>query len=239
MSHRRTARFATIAAIAVLFLVLAPAPVRADELQEVLAAFDEAQESLRTLSASFVQTTSNPMLKDPIRAEGRFYMTKPNAIRWEYNTPEQMSFVIADDRYTGYYPARKRAERKNVKRYSEKIFRYFGMGQQSPELSKSYHMRLTEPQTGDDTSHVLILEPKKGRARKKVKEVRFWLDRGSYLPMKVEYFGKDGSTRVIEFDELQVNPDLSAALYQVEIPSDVVVTTGFSGIPNINGESQR
>lgn len=237
MLKRRTKRMAIAAAVVTAgCLILVPAPARAGDLDDVLAAFDEAQASVQTLSASFVQTTTNPMLKTPIQAEGSFFMTKPDAIRWEYRTPEEMSFVIANDRYTGYYPARKRAEKKNVQRYSKKIFRYFGMGQSSSELVKFYDLRLADRQDGSEGYHVLVLEPKKRRARKKVDEVRFWLDQTSYLPVKVEYFGADGSTRLVEFTKVDINPDLAAGLYDVEIPADVTVTTGFSGLPTLNSE---
>jgi outer membrane lipoprotein-sorting protein len=203
-------------------------------LEEVLAAFDEAQDEVRTLSATFVQTTTNPMLKHPIRAEGKFFMTKPDAIRWEYSTPEEMRFVIANDRYTGYYPARKRAEKKNIQSYSKKIFRYFGLGQSSADLLRAYRVTLASGEATTDQTHVLVLTPKKKRARRRVDEVRFWLDTTSYLPTKVEYRGHDGSLRVVEFTQVSINPDLAASLYTVEIPSDVKVTSGFSGIPNLN-----
>jgi outer membrane lipoprotein-sorting protein len=234
MIHRRSTRGLLAAVCTAGFLALVLPAALADGLDEVLASFDEAQEAIHTLSASFVQTTTNPMLKDAIHAEGRFYMTKPDAIRWEYDTPEEMSFVIASDHYTGYFPSRGRAEKKNVQRYSKKIFRYFGMGQQSADLVKTYDLSLAEPQGESAGYHVLILEPKKRRARKRVDQVRFWLDRTSFLPMKVEYLAADGSTRVVEFTRVDVNPDLAAGLYSVEIPADVTVTSGFSGLPTLS-----
>jgi outer membrane lipoprotein-sorting protein len=225
------------AALAACFLAVSTGTARAADLGEVLAAFDLAQDKVRTLSADFVQVTTNPMFVEPVRAEGRFFMTKPDSIRWEYRTPEEMSFVIANDRYTGYFPARKKAEKKNVQRYSKKIFRYFGLGQSSADLLKAYDITLTEPEEGSDGTHLLVLEPKKRRARKRVERVRFWLDAKSYLPVKVEYRGKDGGTRVVEFTEVRVNPDLAANLFTVQIPSDVTVTSGFSGLPNFGSSS--
>jgi outer membrane lipoprotein-sorting protein len=227
------------AALSILCVVLPPNIIRAAELEEILASFDEAQASFQTLSADFVQTTTNPMLKQPVVAEGRFYMTKPDAIRWEYHTPEEMSFVIAQDNYTGYFPIRKRAEKKNVQRYSEQIFRYFGLGQGSEQLSKYYDIRLEEPESEFPEAYLLCFDPKKRRARKRVDEVRFWIDAKTFLPKKVEYCGKDGSVRVVEFREIRLNPELASSLYTMKIPADVTITTGFGGIPGFDPGAAR
>jgi hypothetical protein len=50
----------------------------------------------------------------------------------------------------------------------------------------------------------------------------------------VEYHGKSGSIRVVEFKEIQLNPELSASLYSMQIPADVTVTTGFGGMGSLN-----
>lgn len=228
----RPCRLVGAVALSLLCLVLAPSAARAADLAEVLADFDRAQSSFKTLRADFVQTTTNPMLKKPVVAVGRFYMTKPDSIRWEYETPEEMSFVIANDQYTGYFPIRKRAERKNVQRYSEQIFRYFGLGQESEQLAKYYDIRLDEPESESPDAYLLRFDPKKRRARKRVDEVRFWIDATTYLPKRVEYCGKDGSTRVVEFTEIRLNPELDSGLYIMTIPEDVTVTVGFGGMPS-------
>jgi len=236
---RNICRTKCAASLSIICLMFCCGGLMAADLEEVLAGFDKAQDSFKTLSADFVQTTTDPMLKDAIVAEGRFYMTKPDAIRWEYSTPEEMSFVIAKDRYTGYYPERKRVERKNVQRYSKQIFRYFGLGQGSAQLAKYYTIRLVQPEIEQPGTYLLSFEPKKRRARKRVEEVRFWIDSSTFLPVKVEYHGKGGSTRIVEFREIRLNPELASNLYTMQIPADVTVTTGFGGMGGINpGEAQ-
>ncbi len=231
---RRPCPFVGAVVLVVLCSLTTPGGAHAADLGEVLAGFDRAQASFQTLSADFVQTTTNAMLKKPVVAAGRFYMTKPDSIRWEYETPEEMSFVIANDHYTGYFPVRKRAERKNVQRYSEQIFRYFGLGQGSEQLARYYDIRLDESASESPETYLLRFDPKKQRARKRVDEVRFWIDATTFLPKRVEYCGKDGSTRMVEFTEIRLNPKLDSGLYTMTIPADVAVTTGFGGIPSFN-----
>jgi outer membrane lipoprotein-sorting protein len=204
-----------------------PAP---ETLTEVLARFDRVQGEVRTLSAEFVQTTRSPLLKDPTVAKGRFFLTKPDSVLWEYSSPEPMRFVVADGVYTGYFPERKKAEKRDIKRWSEQLFRFFGLGQGSKELGKFYEITLGDPGKDGAGTYLLVLSPKKRRVRKNVDQVKLWVDVATLLPTRIDYQGKDGGEREIRFVNTRMNPDLAAGLYHVQIPSDVPITNGFSGL---------
>lgn len=205
-------------------------------LREVLVGFDRIQSGIRTLSAEFSETTTSRILSQPLESRGRFYLTKPASVLWEYAEPERMRFVVANDEYIGYFPERKKAERSDVKRWSERIFRIFGLGQTSAELSKFYEVRLAEPGPDMKGTELLVLEPRKRRVRKRVEQVRFWVDASTYLPVRFELTGRDGYSRVIQFRDVRVNPELASNLYVVEIPDGVTVTTGTSGLDAVRAK---
>jgi len=209
-------------------------PVAAADLNDVLTEFDRVQDGMLTISAEFTETNTSALLNEPIVATGRFFMTKPDAICWEYTTPEVMRFVISADQYTGYFPVRKKAEKRNIQRWRDQLFRFFGVGQGSAELGKFYNIRLRE---ADEDSYLLSLSPKRRRVKKRVDEVLFWLDAKTYLPRRVEYRAVDGSGRTIDFKEIRLNPDLAVGLYHVELPDDVTITDGFSGLSGISAEN--
>ena len=233
MTQPRYVRRVVGAGATILLALAATGPSAAADLQQILARFDEVQGSIQTISARFTETTTNQMLKEPMVAAGRFYMTKPDSICWEYDQPEEMRFVIASDEYTGYFPARNRAEKRGVRRWSEKIFRLIGLGQASTELSKFYDIKLADDQTQEAGGYLLLLEPRKKRVRKRVEAVRFWLDGDSFLPTRVEYRGQNGNTRLLEFHEISLNPDLSASVYVMDLPAGVTIVKGFSGLPGL------
>lgn len=208
-----------------------PSSSISDSLTQVLSSFDEVQKAIHTLSAQFTETTVNQLLKEPMVSRGLFYMTKPDSVMWKYTSPESMQFVIAKDEYVGYFPTQKRAERRDIRRWREQLFRFFGLGQVSAELMKIYDIRLEDSPT--EETYQLVLDPRKRRVKKRMESVRLWVDRSTFLPVRVEYRGKSGNTRVIRFQKVQVNPRLSAGLYLLDIPSDVTVTTGFSGLQNL------
>jgi len=208
----------------------APPTAANESLDQVLLRFDRVQGQIRTLSAEFVQTTRSPLLKDVIVSRGRFYLTKPDSVLWEYTDPEPMRFVVAEGRYTGYFPERKKAERRDIKRWSEQLFRFLGVGQGSKELGRFYEISLGESSAAEKGAYLLVLSPRKRRVRKNVDEVRLAVDATTLLPVRIAYVGKDGNEREIRFVNTRLNPDLATGLYNVKIPEGVSVTDGFSGL---------
>jgi outer membrane lipoprotein-sorting protein len=200
-----------------------------EDLTQVLARFDLVQAQIHTLSAEFVQTTRNSILKEPIVAEGEFYLTKPDSVLWEYSSPEPMRFVVSKGQYTGYFPERKRAEKRDIKRWSEQLFRFFGLGQGSKDLAKFYAITLGPSEPDMKGTYLLVLSPKKRRVKKNVEEVKLWVDVSTLLPQRIDYVGKDGNERQIRFLNTRLNPDLAAGTYNLQLPSDVRVSEGFSG----------
>jgi outer membrane lipoprotein-sorting protein len=227
-------RIGIIATLSVCLLAVASLAGAAD-LSQVLTRFDDVQRDVHSLRADFTMTTDSMLLKDALVSTGRIYLTKPDAVRWEFESPEQMRFVIAHDEYTGYFPEQKRAEKRNVQRWREHLFRFLGLGQASAELSKFYEITLADEQHQAVGTICLDLDPKKQRVKKRMDAVRFWIDDSTYMPVRVEYKSKKGDRRVIEFREMDVNPQLAADLYTVELPADVDVGRGFSAFSGFGG----
>ncbi len=224
----RSARFVVFLAAACIWTAAHAGPPDPAKIEALLERFDKVQGSIRSLSAEFVERTESPLLKEAIVSEGRFYLTKPESVAWEYTSPEPMRFVLANREYVGVFPERKRAERRDLRRWSERIFRFFGVGQGSEELRKFYDIALADPGGDMPGTALLLLEPKKRRVKKSVEDVRLWVDEVSMLPTRMDFQGKDGNVRSIRFRNVRLNPDLSASLYQVEIPDGFDVSEGFS-----------
>ena len=84
MSRRPTRALATtLAGLLMLFgsLASARASEPSPELTDLLASFDAVQSTITTLTAEFTETTTSMLLKDPIIASGKIFMTKPSSVR--------------------------------------------------------------------------------------------------------------------------------------------------------------
>lgn len=242
MKLRREGRSVFLVAASV-GMILAASPFFASEvnipqltakerLKAVLNGFDRAQENTKTLIAAFQETKTLQLLTDPVESSGYFYFSKPNRVKWEYREPETKVYLLTEDSYTAYYPEQKRAEKVNVRHYSAKLFRAFGIGQTTSELKKYYDIHLADSSDRENT-FLLVLLPKKRRIQKRIETLRIWVDDQSFLPVQMEYLEPDGDSTLLGFDRILINQEIQASRYQIKIPSDVTVTDYFSGIGGI------
>lgn len=237
MLTRKSYRIALLAPVlaGLFLLVLAGGPAAADprmkiddpELRSVLERFDEAQARIQRISARFKEVKTLALLKEPVVQSGSFFHTKPDKFLWEYTDPEQKSLMLNGKTIIGYYPEQKRAEEIQT-RFTKKIVKYMGLGSVLTDLTDEYEMALSEENRVEGTD-LVILKPKKRRIRKRLSEIRIWLDRELSQPRQMEYLEADGDKTLFTFSNIEINPEISLSKYEITFPDDVEVTKNLSG----------
>lgn len=198
-------------------------------LEEVLARFDDRQKATNTLVASFTEHKELKLLENPVVSQGEFVYTRPNQVRWEYFEPDRKVFIITEDKYTAYYPALKRAEEVPIKRFiGKRLFRFLGVGQSIEDLGKYYDFALADESDVPET-YLLLLKPRKKKLRDRVAEMKIWVDGESFLPIRLQYVEADGDTTLLAFTGMQLNIEVSASRFQLDLPQDVIVSQTFNG----------
>jgi outer membrane lipoprotein-sorting protein len=205
------------------------AEVRPLSLPELLQKFNERQQAVQSLTATFTERKDLSLLAKPVVSNGTFLYAKPARIKWEYSAPEPRIFLITEDRFVAYYPNQKRAEEVPLSKLAgRRVFRVFGIGQTSEDLQKFFEITQAEP--GDEKDcFLLVLTPKRRRVKDRLQLVRFWVDGKTYLPRKLEYLESDGDSTLLSFANIRLNPEIAEGRFNVEIPKDVQISSTFSG----------
>ena len=203
--------------------------VPALQLPDLLKHFNESQESVASLTASFTERKNLSLLAKPLVSNGTFLYSRPSRIKWEYTEPEPRVFLITEDRFIAYYPNQKRAEEVPLSKLAgRRVFRVFGIGQTAEDLGKFFDISQDNP--GDEKgAYLLILTPKRQRVKDRLQRVRFWVDAKTFLPRKLEYVESDGDSTLLSFNNIRLNPEIAEARFNVDIPKDVPVSNTFSG----------
>lgn len=223
----RSLRF-TLLLITILAGLLAPLPAATSfsgtEIERVLSRVSEEQAKIRTLEARFRQEKTHGLLAAPEVSTGTFVFSRPNRALWTYQEPKRVDMLVADGWLTTYYPDLSRAERIEIKKYEDRIFRYLGAGTGAiNDLDTYFDFRLVD--TSNSPSYRLELTPRSRRVAKRVKQIKVWIDRESYLTTAFEYQEGDGDLTRYEFSGMKVNRPLPDSKFQLSLPSTVRVET--------------
>jgi outer membrane lipoprotein carrier protein len=190
-----------------------------DSLDEVILRVQVAQKNTNTLQADFRQEKTLALLSKPEVSTGRFVYSKPNNVLWTYDAPKRVTMLIADGMLTTYYPDLNKAERIEVKRYQDRIFKYMGASGAIDELGAWFNFTFTN--TADKPYYVLDLDPKNKAVGKRVRHIKILIDKKTYLTTQFEYTEGDGDKTRYEFLNVKTNLPVEQSRFSIAIPSSV------------------
>lgn len=190
-------------------------------LDEVIRRVQDQQRKTGTLQAEFRQEKTLALLAKPEVSTGTFVYSKPNNVLWSYDTPKRVVMLISGGVLTTYYPELNKAERVDVKRFEDRIFKYMGATGAIDELSRYFDFTFTNKPS--DTAYLLDLKPKTGAVSKRVQRIRLWIDKQSYLTTRIEYTEGDGDITKYEFAHILVNQPVEQSRFVLNLPPGVKV----------------
>jgi outer membrane lipoprotein carrier protein len=216
-------RFFVIAACAVILASPLHAARKSDpnSLEEVIKRVQQVQKNTKTLQAEFRQEKELALLSKPEASSGTFTYSKPNNVLWVYDAPKRVQMLITGGSLTTYYPDLKKAERVDVKRFEDRIFKYMGATGAIDELGRYFDFTFTD--NASNPAFMLDLKPKTRVVARRVQRIKLWIDKKSFLTTKVEYVEGDGDITRYEFANIKLNQPVEQSRFTLALPSGVRV----------------
>ena len=136
----------SLAAAAIGILALAAPSFAASNtsLETVIKKVQQQQKNTNTLQADFKQEKELALMSKPEVSTGQFVYSKPNNVLWTYDSPKRVQMVIAGGVLTTYYQDLGKAERIDVKRFEDRIFKYMGASGAIDELARYFDFTFTD-----------------------------------------------------------------------------------------------
>lgn len=216
MSNRSFVAAALCAAVLASAPLHAAAPVT---LASVIKRVQEQQKKTTTLQANFRQEKELALLSKPEVSTGTFTYSRPNNVLWTYDAPKKVQMVIAGGMLTTYYADLGKAERVDVKRFEDRIFKYMGASGAIDELARYFDFTFTNSKSRP--VYVLDLTPKNRAVARRVRSIKLWIDKTTYLTTRVEYVEGDGDVTRYEFTKIRINEPVPQSRFALQLPSTV------------------
>jgi len=206
--------------IAALFLLLA--------VQDPWPSLDRASksyDSVRTLSADFIQVIDNPMLGEPDTTRGRLFQRRPNYFAMRFSEPKG-DRIVADGRHLWVY---------TPSSTGEQVIRAAipGTGTTGPNLIGQFVERPRErydaryvraDSLAEGAVDVIVLTPRAGTADDvPYSEATVWIAKKDGLVRRIEIVETTGQVRTISLRSIKINRPVAAREFRFSPPAGLRV----------------
>jgi outer membrane lipoprotein carrier protein len=187
----------------------------ASEEQEALDAIQKQYESVKTITARFVQKSYVKTMNQTLEARGKVQIKKPGKMKWVYNAPEPQVLVSNEKILWLYVPDEGQVTKVPV----ESIY-----SSNTPALFLAGKGRLTDSfdvlaVSTDDGLITVILNPKE--EDNSIDRLALVANSKSYQIVGSTVYDKLGNRTEINFSDIQVNIKISESTFEFVVPEDV------------------
>lgn len=221
MSTPKTRVVSCLALACTILLGAAPLAAAPVTLAQVIRKVQETQKKTSTLQADFRQEKELALLAKPEVSTGKFTFSRPSNVLWTYEAPKRVQMVIAGGVLTTWYPELGKAERIDVKKFEDRIFKYMGATGAIDELARYFDFTFTDSKS--KPVYVLDLTPKTKAVAKRVQRIKLFIDRNTYLTSRIEYVEGDGDITRYEFTNMRINEPVPPSRFALSMPANVRV----------------
>jgi outer membrane lipoprotein carrier protein len=196
-------------------------PARAGRLDEILAEMEKAGKRLKTMTADFVQTDHDYLLKDQEETRGKLYLAVPGRIRWEHAPPREKVLLVKDDLVRVYNPAAHQVHEfrrgKGSKSGGADLLIGFGSGNET--IRETHEVSLVEETDSTVTLSLLPKDPTKSLFTR----VELTLDKKTWTPVRSVFHSPNRNRADIRFENVALNRDLPSGTFELKLPANVEI----------------
>ena len=183
----------------------------ADHFDEIFRKGAPVEKTLKTVSASFVETSTSTLLKAPQVARGTLVGRRPNQVRLDYAGADARTVIVNGNSLAIDWPSRTLRESRDITGTMRRAERFFVLSSPA-ELRKHFDIATVDAPDRKGAWRVTFT-PRRKQMREGVAHVLLWIDKASLQlqALKMEYPG--GDARLMEFSDVRLNPPVDAQAF--------------------------
>ncbi|MEO6238776.1 MAG: outer-membrane lipoprotein carrier protein LolA [Vicinamibacterales bacterium] len=198
-------------------LLLHAASRRPDLFDEIYAKGRGIQTSLKTVTATFTETTTSALLSRPLVAHGTLAVERPSRIVLRYAAPEGRVLLIDRNRMTLVWPSRAIRQQTDIAAAQGRIEKYF-LDKSPGELRRSFDITAMPAEDRPGTWRVTMV-PRRKEIGQGITRLELWIDRTSLLLAAMRMTFPSADTKLMVFENVVVNGPVDPALFSIVGPS--------------------
>lgn len=203
-----------LAGVVALLVAAIPATVtaRADLFDELFKQGQARNGAMKTLTASFVETTSSTLLTRPLVASGTVAVERPARIALRYTQPDERVVLIDGDQMTVAWPSRNLRQVKDIGATQKRIQKYF-VDSSPAELRANFNVSASEA-TDRPRTWLVTMAPKRKQIQDGLTRLDLWIDKTTQLMSAMKMTFPNGDTKLMTFTDVKPDAPLDAGTFK-------------------------
>jgi outer membrane lipoprotein carrier protein len=207
--------------LAVCCVLLLPAAVHAQSLDEVVAGVESTYGKITDLRAEFTQTARNKSLGQDIKAEGIVLLKKGGKMRWDYKSPSPQQIVSDGSSLWVYTPELNQVNKGSAPKALAGPAGSFlaGLGRVRDEFS----VRFLNPASKVDASGRPVIDLVPKNPTPLLTRLVLHVDPKDYVVRQAVLYDQFQNTVTMTFNKVTINPSLADSLFVFTPPPGAAV----------------
>ncbi len=183
-----------------------------DVLTELFERGRVKQMSMKSVRATFTETTTSSLLLKPIVARGTIVAAPPARVLMTYIEPEPKVVAIDAGQLTVFWPGRAERQQIDIRATQKRIDQYF-TNASIGDLKKLFDIT-AEPDT-IRRAYRIEMTPKRKQIKQGLEKLELWIDRESDMLVQMRMAFPGGDRKVIALEDVAVNVPIARDTFQV------------------------
>ena len=203
--------------LAVLLVALSGVPRglgSRDLFDEIYERGQKQNAGLKTLTASFTESSTSALLAKPLIEKGVVFVERPSRVALRYSDPDERVVVIDGDRMTLSWPSAKIFTATDIGAAQRRVQKYF-VDSSARELRGHFDISAREA-SDRPGSYLLTMVPKRKQIQEGIARLELWLDRTTLLLAAMRMTFPSGETKLMTFTDVKMNVPIDPAMFAVK-----------------------
>jgi len=186
----------------------APAPRRSGDLfDEIYQRGVVKQRAMKSIHATFTETTVSSLLVKPIVARGTVIGAPPALVRMTYTEPEAKTVTMDGRSLTIVWPNRGEREQIDIRQTKARIDHYFTNA--SPDELRKLFEITAEPDAAMRRADRVTMTPKRKQIKQGLQQLELWIDRERDIMVQMRLSFPGGDQKTIALEDIVVDVPIS------------------------------
>jgi outer membrane lipoprotein-sorting protein len=200
-----------LAHVFILLALAAPqksaAPAPDDLFAEIFQRGLVKQKSMKSIRATFTETTTSSLLVKPIVGKGTIVAAPPARVRMMYVEPEPKTIVMDGRTLTVAWPKRNEREQIDIRQTQKRIDQYF-TNASLDDLRKLFDIA-AQPDAALRRVDRVEMIPKRKQIKQGLEKLEIWIDRETAMMVQMRLSFPGGDQKTIALTDLAVDIPLA------------------------------